>query len=464
MTHPFFDRRRFPRAREDARAFLDRLKNVVSEPRDIEVLYEESGGRVIDVDFRRSPSDVWDDAIQKLAVRGLIKTLCDRILANEAEYGTLRDVTLAIINAGATHRDTTQATALPGDPAQLSRFLRNCIGRAATVQGLTILLSPYAAYDAHEKDNPRALGEQVFDQAFHRRLREYMRDLGEAASDVQEPDFSSDILVNLLVATAASYAVSTDYDSVWSGFCVPPPEEEEEPLGLHDQVSGLAQISCDVIRSGLDSLEWAGLLVVSFDVSSRLEKALARDGIDFGVLRLLNDGTVAQNRHKGGMRFSESVILGESVDARTFQPVMILKMLGWRHLKQDRPILGLEVLNRFRQINTIPRLVQKHLAKKPFVMLGGGLLDPFVALSFETLIRPAFADSAEIPVRNSRWVVLHPEGRRDSVVRTVEHAIDQLNPDWASVFDLYRLIHKLPEIVAAIGTRLSDAAAENEIQ
>lgn len=459
MTHPIFDKARFPRAREDARTFLQKLKEVVPERQRIVALYEASGGQRGQINTDQAADFIWDEAIQALATRGLVRALCAEIMRDE-QYRLLREPTQALIDADQA-QGAAQPPPPPLDPAQFRLFLGNCISRAAAVHGLTVLISPYAAFDAHSLDDPRQLGEQVFLHSFEQRLQQFLADQGGDGEQPAVPDFGNDILSNFLVASAGSYAISADYDSVWELVCgVGAGAAEDEPLDLHRELTRLAEIAQDVFRNRNATLEWSGLLLVSFDVTSRLESALDQAGVEFGLLRLLKDGSVAHNRHLGDMHFAPAETLPASGDPGILAPVMVLKLLGARFLQEDRqrPMLGLEVLGRARTISSLPRLLQLHLQQKPFAMIGGGLIDPFVALSFEALIRPAFAEGAEVAVKKSRWIVLHPAANPASVVRTVESAIDHLNPEWTDVFELRRVVHSLPEAVREMSVRLSDAA------
>lgn len=97
MNHPFFDARRFPWHREEAKALHRALCDVEQRPQRILGIVAACGGDTSEL-TPGSPSDLWRDALDHLTSAHKIEALCDH-LTSDPSYAAARAVIDAVRSA-----------------------------------------------------------------------------------------------------------------------------------------------------------------------------------------------------------------------------------------------------------------------------------------------------------------------------------------------------------------------------
>jgi hypothetical protein len=79
MSHPFFEANQFPAQREDARTLFDLLVVIFSNPGEIRMLYQRSGGDVGILTPGLAPRLLWTEALNLLAAGRTLEQFCDEV-------------------------------------------------------------------------------------------------------------------------------------------------------------------------------------------------------------------------------------------------------------------------------------------------------------------------------------------------------------------------------------------------
>ena len=101
ILHPFFETVRYPWERSEAVALHDLLKNAITNPNRIDLIYQQSGPQLPPLALGQPPDIIWKAVLEHLASTNLLKVFCDIIL-NENTLKTNRilvEAVLAIQNA-----------------------------------------------------------------------------------------------------------------------------------------------------------------------------------------------------------------------------------------------------------------------------------------------------------------------------------------------------------------------------
>lgn len=98
MTHPFFDAVTYPWSRPEAGALFDLLTITITNPQEIALIYQRSGGSLASLDTNQAPGLIWTDALNLLSTGGLLSDFCAQLEAiarlkkNKAFQQAIRDV------------------------------------------------------------------------------------------------------------------------------------------------------------------------------------------------------------------------------------------------------------------------------------------------------------------------------------------------------------------------------------
>jgi len=135
MAHPFFELGRYPFDLDEANNFYRMLYQTVRRPEDIELLYQQCGGRLNPLE-RQQPSLMWKAALEALAGARLLRVLGERLL----ERQELASVCTAF-QAAADLPDTIQLPTMMGNRIFFDReVLREKIRQMETASGISVLL------------------------------------------------------------------------------------------------------------------------------------------------------------------------------------------------------------------------------------------------------------------------------------------------------------------------------------
>jgi hypothetical protein len=465
VAHPYFDTTSFPFWRPEAAAFLDTISSTYPEREDIKAFYVDSGGNLALLRTDLEPVNIWRHVLRILARQRTFEKLC-RLLLKSDEAATIAEVTQAIVDADVevVMADPREPFLQPSNDETQFSFLKYGIDVAPFQGGITIFISPYASYDVDEVGDPRQLARTLLERSFDD-LKKASKGGGHPTSP--EVNLESDALLNLLVATASGRAIAGNYNTLWEKMCdIADPEAERSRL--YPELADLGR-SWELSKLGRPSkVRWPGILLVTFDMSSRLESELVDAGVNFGVLSVQADRRFTYHRSLGRdvgrkLRFEEvwsnpagqpapdSTISRTSptADFMPDQPVIVVKLMGLAQLRDLRPWLGLEMLNISRDGEKLPETIGNHVENCPFVMVGGGLFDPFVAVALEAHFR-----NAGLVLSTGRWIVLHPSLPNDTL-RVAEYVINRFDGQWTeNVFKLKLLVEDLPAMIGRMSERL----------
>jgi hypothetical protein len=115
MPHPFFDVARYPWGRTDAQALHRSLYENARDFNRIDLLYRQEGCRV-PLTQGRPPDTAWAEVLDNLSTAGLLKSFCQRVMANAA-LAAVHDAVRAVLDVP----DTTEQVFLEGQVVFLDR-------------------------------------------------------------------------------------------------------------------------------------------------------------------------------------------------------------------------------------------------------------------------------------------------------------------------------------------------------
>ncbi|MDG6103226.1 hypothetical protein Daura_17110 [Dactylosporangium aurantiacum] len=128
MTHPFFDGAAYPWHRSEGRAFHKLLYQRFDKQADIELVYKQVSADLPPLPTG-APAHVWQEALDRCAKLGLLRTLHQQLLDN-GDFGR-HERSLAVLEAVRQSRAAVDLAVLPGVPglvmldrAQLRRYIR----------------------------------------------------------------------------------------------------------------------------------------------------------------------------------------------------------------------------------------------------------------------------------------------------------------------------------------------------
>jgi hypothetical protein len=104
MAHPFFDAIAFPWHRREAQELHAVLIRAITNPNEINLYYQQSGGALPPLTLNQPPQLVWREALENVARAGAMEALCD-VLLTQAQYSgneRYRQAVEAVKNAAET--------------------------------------------------------------------------------------------------------------------------------------------------------------------------------------------------------------------------------------------------------------------------------------------------------------------------------------------------------------------------
>jgi hypothetical protein len=332
------------------------------------------------------------------------------------------------------------------------------VARRAQNKGLTLFVGPYAAADIHGTLPPGDIGRELL-----------LQSLNITAGS----RYASDLLTHPWVAATASRLRKPGYQHVWDLLCdivrKQPPGDEPLPFDL--DIAALARAWVK-LRSRLPrgKLSWNGLLLVTADQSVRLEKALWKERVEFARLRCSANGRLiyelpvpgagdpdyAENRILNGRQMRASGTAAEA-GPLDLEPILVLKLMDCIGESGPPPLATGHHLRALRDRIRLPDPLPKHLERAPFLMLGGGLLNPLVSLTFAMHFLPYFEcwDAAGFDEVSDeldpvpRYIALHSWPGQADAIRRFEKEADAFRPGWPEeVFKLKRIDWPLPDLLS----------------
>lgn len=358
---------------------------------------------------------------------------------------------------------------------ELSKFCKQVAYRAQK-RGLTLFIGPYAAADVHGTAGPGELGRALLERA--RSKAQMPIAPSHPTSGRNAPDYPGELLTHPWIAASAIRLLQEDYDEVWDTLCE---VVEKQPLGkaplpFERTVAVLARAWMKLGGGppGGSEASWKGLLLVTTAQDIRLEQALWKDNIPFTRLRCLGAGRLSHEEPRAGGANPDFVEVGSFngwPSARgtaverpklDLKPVLLLKLMDCCLSKTTHapPLATGQHLKAMWKRLTLPDPLPRHLKKAPFVMLGGGLLNPLVSLAFSMHFLPYFegwdteineTDRYEDDEKVPRHIVLHPWPGQADAIRRFEREVDRKLPSWPEdVFNLKRVDWPLLELVSRL--------------
>ena len=320
--------------------------------------------------------------------------------------------------------------------------------------GLTIFVGPYAAADVYNAASPSMIGSQLLNHLAQKKPKQ-----PHVRVD------SKDTLLNQpwMAALAGRLSQEMPYDQdIWLELKeVVEKSVQRDPYDLEKNIALLAKLE-NWQRSTATDATWKGLLIVTTEQHRRLEQALANSGVEFDRMRY-----VRSEHHKlvyekvtsnhGRLEFNAVDDFNMSKDSGSIPKVLVLKLLSCAG-KTDLPLLTSRDFVKFcRQSDSLPTKINKHIGTAPFVMLGGGLLNPMVSFSFAAHFSPCFrVVDGEEGGKPPRYIALHPVECNETTeaIRKAELEADLICPEWPKVFDLERIDWDLPNLVDRLATAI----------
>ena len=260
------------------------------------------------------------------------------------------------------------------------------------------------------------------------------------------------------------------YIEVWDALRGILAESTNDPLPLDDRVAGLARAWEKLGAAPAKGRAlWNGLLLVTTEHGMRLEKALWRERLKFARVRCSANGVVSYERpesREGELHFEGVATLsGQSVARGTEavsckldleEQILVLKLMDCVTAPDPPPLATLQQLRAVRERAQLPDPLPQHLQWAPFVMLGGGLLNPIVSQVFAHYFLPNFEQKGddeddEVP----RHIAFHSWPGQVDQIRRFEQQVDATRPRWPrEVFKLKRVDWSLPELVSRLAYQL----------
>jgi hypothetical protein len=337
------------------------------------------------------------------------------------------------------------------------------IVRGAARHGLTVFVGPYAASDVHGAGAPTRLGSEL--------LKKFGIE-NDVVDDLLSQPWTASEAIRLLKSTN-SY---DDISDALRDHVLKVNRDGGRPLPLDGKVADLAAEwhAASVSAAGQERRQpWSGLLLVTMDQHIRLETALCARNLTFGRLRYSVGGRLCFDRvvpDVGGPAVTSVWELkpGEREAGRSdldtnFGTVLLVKLMDCVNEGGYPLLTAAHHMSAARRCPALPNKVFRQLGHAPFLMLGGGLLDPLLALAFETHFRPGF-DEASGRGSGSRYVVLQPSSGDEDKYRFIEQEADAEDTGWTrDVFGLERIdwpiLHLLDRVRAqfAVARRSVDA-------
>lgn len=344
------------------------------------------------------------------------------------------------------------------------------IANRARKNGLTIFVGPYASVDVHGYSGPREFGRELLKRTMERYPASHATQLGLAG----------ELLAHPWVAATASRLWEPSYDEVWSTYCnvIKDDAANVAALPLHRRIADLAQ-EWQNVRAGTakSPLSWKGLLLVTAEQNARLERELWTRRVEFGRLRCSTNGFPIYERPKPGasdLAFEEvaDFTLSSGADkpvlkTEQLEQILVLKLMDCTNSGDARlpPLSTGQFLKTLRDKVTLPDPLPRHLQTAPFMMLGGGLLNPIVSLIFTTHFLPHF-DSWDLEKRPQgqdpvpRFIALHPTPGEADEIRRFEQHTDAQRLKWPSIaFNLERIDWPIPDLMKQLAYYIKNPEA-----
>lgn len=342
----------------------------------------------------------------------------------------------------------------PSSATEVTEFCEY-VGRKSK-NGLTLFVGPYAAVDVHDAPTPGKLGAKLLER------------MGLAVPP-------GELVAHPWIASEARRVVWPTRDSgdVWAEVRAALDETRDgnQPLPLDRRIAKLAE-AWQAAPSMPSQLRWQGLLLVTTDQHTRLENALFERRVRFSRLRYSTRGHLFHETidpHANGLEFNKDWRrsaghgpqgTGVTNEEPSFpESVLVLKLMDSVDADTIAPLTTRDHLKCTRDLAALPSLVTQHLQQAPFVMLGGGLLDPLVALAFTAHFRPAFDEACEVEGSVPRYVAFDPSPGQPDMVRRLERKADLDRLGWAKeVFELDRIDWPLNDLMFRLTTNIHQRA------
>ena len=325
-------------------------------------------------------------------------------------------------------------------------------------QGLTLFVGPYASADVHGTFGPGDLGSAL--------LKRTINPVFEIGS--------GDLLAHPWVASTASRLAQLGYIEVWDVLRGILNEKANNPLPLDARIAALARAWEKLGAAPTKGRTlWRGLLLVTTEHGMRIENALWMQHLKFARVRCSVNGVVIYERPEpeaGELHFKEVAKLNcqnltkgtEAVSSRLDleEQILVLKLMDCVTAFDPPPLATLQQLRVVRDRAHLPDPLPQHLQRAPFVMLGGGLLNPIVSQAFAHYFLPNFEQTEmsgmgeggdEVP----RLIAFHSWPGEVDQIRRFEQHVDATRPLWPrDVFKLQRVDWSLPELVSRLAYQL----------